>query len=144
MSRLSVSIAVVLLAGLVAPASAQDVYRWKDARGVTHYGDAPPAGVKATPVRTTPAPRAAGASTTAGATSTAAAGTTAAGENAQCTSARKNLALLQGSAPVGIDANGDGKPDSTMDAAQRATQAKLAQAGIEAYCTGAVPATPKA
>jgi glutaredoxin len=33
----------LLLAGACAGASAQ-VYKWKDAQGVTHYGDAPPAG----------------------------------------------------------------------------------------------------
>ena len=101
MSRLPAAIAVLLLAGLAAPAAAQDVYKWKDARGVTHYGDTPPAGVKATAVRAAPAPapRAAGvASTAAGAT----AGATGAapGESAQCTNARKNLALLQGEAPA--------------------------------------------
>lgn len=143
MTRRALVLSVLVLAGLAVPAAAQEVYRWKDARGVTHYGDTPPPGVKATPFRTAappprPAPQAAGAP---GAAATAAAPPSA---TAQCTTARRNLELLQGAMPVGVDSNGDGKPDGTMDAAQRAAQVKLAEAGIAAYCSGVPAAPPKA
>lgn len=141
MSPLARVLTALVLAGLALSASAQ-VYKWKDAKGVTHYGDAPPARVKATAVRTAPAPKAPAAPT--GTPAAAAAPGGAGAQSAQCTTARKNLGLLQGSAPVGVDANGDGKPEATMDATQRAAQAKLAQAGIDAYCTGPAATAPKA
>ena len=136
------AVALLLAAG---PLAAQTVYTWKDAKGVTHYSDSPPPKgeysdrqVKA-PAPATPAAPAATASTPAPATPAAAA--TAQNDrppmtdDAICTQARQNLANLAGDAPVGPDADGDGKPDSTLGAEDRAKQRELAQAAIAANCT---------
>ena len=129
---------------LAATAHAQTVYTWKDAKGVTHYSDAPPKQAKAT-VRTVsvqPAPAAAPAaakmqSGTAAETASSAARTAneAAGQ-ARCAQARANLTALQGSAPVGLDADRDGKPDSTLSADDRAKQVASMQATIQRDCSG--------
>jgi len=50
----------IALALCAAAANAQQ-YKWKDSRGRTVYGDLPPAGVKATPLRSTSPPPAASA-----------------------------------------------------------------------------------
>jgi len=111
--------AALLVAAL--PASAQKIYTWKDAKGVTHYGDAPPAGQKhsersmgrnpAAPV-TAAAPKV----------------------NANCSNARSNLTVLQSTQPVGLDEDKDGKADRPLNAAERASRVKLAQAEVETYC----------
>lgn len=127
---LALAIGLPLLAWTLT-AGATEVYKWKDAKGVTHYSDAPPASAKVTrstvkasapkPIATAAAPA----------------------EDPQCVTARTNLGLLKGTAPVGMDSNKDGKPDAAMDDAERARQTNLAQAGVDAYCRAA-PATPKA
>ncbi|MFG3448685.1 MULTISPECIES: DUF4124 domain-containing protein [unclassified Stenotrophomonas] len=107
-----------------APASAGTVYKWKDANGVTQYSEKPPAGRTAEqrqiqnrdPVGGTPQAKAAPA------------------ESADCTTARNNLALLNGKGAVLQDTDGDGKPDSPLDDTQRQSQKGLAEAGIKAYC----------
>ena len=127
---LALAIALPLLCIMTA-AGAGEVYKWKDAKGVTHYGDVPPAraNAKLSSVRaSTPKPVVTAVTVT---------------EDPQCVTARSNLALLRGKAPVGIDTNKDGKPDSAMDATERAKQANLAQAGVDAYCKAA-PVAPKA
>lgn len=102
------------------PALAAKVYQWKDAQGVTHYTDLPPAGQHTT--------RSVGAKS---ATLTVAAKPVV---NANCSNARSNLKVLEGDAPVGIDANKDGKPDTMMTAEQRAAQVQLAKAAIDVHC----------
>ncbi len=107
-----------------ASASAQNVYKWKDANGVTQYSEKPPANQKAEQRRiTTRDPIV---------SSTPTADTPA--ESADCTQSRKNLALLNGQGDVMYDTDGDGKPDATMNAEQRQAQKGLAEAGIKAYC----------
>ena len=115
----------LLVALVAAPALAGEVYKWKDAQGVTHYSDAPPAGsnYESRDIRHRPGMPAAGE---------AAAEKPA--ENSQCTIARSNLETLAGDGPVGVDSDGDGTPDSTMDAQQRADQRALAEASIRANC----------
>jgi len=142
----------VLLFLLVATAHAQTVYTWKDAKGVTHYSDAPPKQEKVV-VRTVPvtaAPAAAPAAAaipsaaagaapaTASAAAAAAAARTAneAAGQARCSQARANLTALQGTAPVGPDADRDGKPDSTLSADDRAKQVASMQATIQRDCSG--------
>lgn len=132
---------------LVATAHAQTVYTWKDAKGVTHYSDAPPPkGIGKPQVKTM---RASVPAKTPAATATPAAGTTvaataavakaandAAAANARCSQARANLIALQGTAPVGLDADRDGKPDSTLGADDRARQVASMQAVIQRDCSG--------
>jgi hypothetical protein len=56
---------------------------------------------------------------------------------ARCAQARANLTALQGTAPVGPDTDGDGKPDSTLGADDRAKQVASMQAAIQRDCSGA-------
>jgi hypothetical protein len=132
---------------LAASAHAQTVYTWKDAKGVTHYSDAPPPkSVGKSQVKTVRAPTPASTSaaaatpvagTTVAATAAAAkAATDVAAANARCSQARANLAALQGTAPVGLDADRDGKPDSTLSAEDRAAQVASMQAAIQRDCSG--------
>lgn len=133
---------------LVATAHAQTVYTWKDAKGVTHYSDAPPPKsasklevrtVRASAPAPAPAPatNASPAGTTVAATAAVAkAATDVAAANARCSQARANLTALQGPAPVGLDADRDGKPDSTLSAEDRAAQVAAMQAAIQRDCSG--------
>lgn len=114
-------LAAALLAAAL-PAAAQKIYTWKDAKGVTHYGDAAPAGQKHTERSLGKAPAAA---------PTAAAKPVV---NANCSNARGNLTVLQGKDPVGLDEDKDGKPDRAFTDAERASRVKLAQAAVETYC----------
>ncbi|WP_282298493.1 MULTISPECIES: DUF4124 domain-containing protein [unclassified Stenotrophomonas] len=109
-----------------ASASAQNVYKWKDANGVTQYSEKPPANQKAEQRRMdTRAPV------------NTAKKADAPAESADCTQSRKNLALLNGQGEVMYDTNGDGKPDAPLSADQRKAQKSMAEAGVQAYCAPA-------
>ena len=120
------------------PAAAGEVYQWKDAKGVTHYSDSPPPDKGAYRNRSVrsdaPAPQETAAAAEPGDAKPA--------DNTQCVIARRNLDRLKSNAPVGLDANNDGKPDVEMDAEQRAAQVQLAEAGIKAWCAPTVAAQP--
>ena len=129
MRLLSRSCLLLLAAGLCANASATNVYQWKDAKGVTHYTDTPPSGAHKvreisranTPAAAKPAPAA-----------------TAKSPNAShCENARANLARLQGKEAIGMDGDGDGKPDRAMTEQERANQTELNSAAVKAYCAPA-------
>ena len=123
MRTLSRSCLLLLAAGLCAGAMAQNVYQWKDANGVTHSSDKPPAGQRYETRRIdshgqqveTAAPA-------------------AAVESAECTTARRNLQLLAGKGAVQTDTDGDGKPDKTLSDEERSGQKGLAEAAVKAYC----------
>ncbi|WAC63054.1 DUF4124 domain-containing protein [Pseudoxanthomonas sp. SL93] len=117
--------ALCLAAALTA--QAQQIYQWKDSKGVTHYSDSPPPNQQAQNRRITPT----------GATVAEAKPAGQAVENAQCTTARKNLEILGNKGPVQQDTDGDGKPDATLDDTARANQRGLAEAAVKAYCTPA-------
>lgn len=112
----------ILPLALVAalPVVAGQVYTWKDTKGVTHYADAPPAGQKS-------ATRTFGDRPAAPAAPKAVA-------NSDCSNARKNLTLLQGTDKVGVDENKDGKPDRELTATERAARLKMAEGQVELYC----------
>lgn len=122
MARLPLPARLLPLALAIAlPAFAGQVYTWKDAKGVTHYADAPPPGQKLQP-RTfgeRPATPAAPKPVV----------------NSNCSNARSNLTLLQGSGPVGVDENKDGKPDRQLTADERAKRLKVAEGEVELYCS---------
>lgn len=115
-------------------ASAGDLYQWKDAKGVSHFSDAPPpqgtyhsrtmhdgGGVAVAPAANQPLAKVSA--------------------SANCTTAQANLDHLRTAGPVGLDADGDGKPDTTMTDEQRAQQLILAQHNITLYCKPLAPTT---
>lgn len=128
--RLAACLALVILM-VAVPLSAGELFQWKDASGVTHYSDAPPPSGQYQNRRITDE----GAGTASEDTAQAPV------ENSQCATARANLALLEGEGPIqmqGSDGDGDGDGEATaMNAEQREAQKQLAQAAINAYCSGA-------
>ncbi|UNK48907.1 DUF4124 domain-containing protein [Lysobacter sp. S4-A87] len=136
MSRQSFRLLPGLVAGLclvfALPASAAKVYQWKDAQGVTHYSDAPPAGQEY---------KNRGVHEDAGKAPAAAATAAKPVTNANCSNARSNLSVLQGTAAVGIDEDKDGKPDRNLNDTERANRTQLAEAQIKTYCEGGAVAS---
>ena len=112
---------LLLLASVSAMAG--PVYKWKDAQGVTQYSETPPAGGKYETRGQARDPQAAASTET-----------PAAPVPGQCTTARANLALLDGSGAVMQDTDGDGKADTALTPEQRSAQKELAEATIKAYC----------
>ena len=112
-----------LLLLVSANAAAGPVYKWKDAKGVTQYSETPPAGARyeTRAQARTPVPDAPAADQ-------------AAPVPEQCSTARANVALLEGSGKVMQDTDGDGKPDTALTPEQRSAQKGLAEAAIKAYC----------
>ncbi len=105
-------------------AQQQTVYQWKDAKGVTHYADAPPAQThKKRDINARSG------------TAVEAAPTKKSDRDVACDNARTNLANLRGQGPVGIDTNGDGKADSNMTPDQRASQIEFNEALLKANCS---------
>ena len=119
--------AALLACGVV---SAGDVYQWKDAKGVTHFSDAPPpkGQYQARDVthRDDDAP--------------AASSNPVPVTDKNCALAKTNLDRLKTGGDIGLDANGDGKPDAPLSDAERSKQSELAEANIRTYCKQA-PAT---
>ena len=99
------------------------MYQWKDAKGVTHYSDAPPPGQKG--VKNREVEDAAPAAPQQVALTP---------EEANCATARKNLERLKGDQPVGLDANGDGKPDTQMSAEERTKQVQRTEWVLANHC----------
>ncbi|HVR81709.1 MAG TPA: DUF4124 domain-containing protein [Luteimonas sp.] len=130
-TRLAAVIVALLMCGA---ASAGDIYQWKDAKGVTHFSDAPPpkGRYQARDIHHRDgeaAPADAGKPTTAA--------------SANCTLARTNLDRLKAGGDIGLDANGDGKPDAPLSDAEREKQTQLAEANIKTFCAPtATAATP--
>jgi hypothetical protein len=115
--------AVLALSGVAAQAA--PIYQWKDANGVTHYSDKPPAGEKYEDRRIDPRGEPAPQAQPAGKSV----------ESPQCLQARKNLEVLNTSTRV-LQAGPDGKPGGQpLDESQRAAQRNLAEAAQKAYCT---------
>lgn len=153
MPRLPVFVFAVAGLALAASASAQ-VYKWKDANGVTHYSDSAPANgtnyqkVKISSGATTPvipAPVSSSAAATA-TTSDAAAGSppasgstaripdTAANRAKLCKDLDRNIGLLSGDQPL---TSGDASsPQQNMSDVQRRQELNTARAQKEQYCNG--------
>ncbi|WP_242109728.1 DUF4124 domain-containing protein [Luteimonas aquatica] len=122
------------LISLAVPA--QEVYQWKDARGVTHYSETPPPNgqYQQQKVARDDVSPPAKTATAAAAPKPAADQGKPAGENAQCVAARKNLEILESKGDVVRDTDGDGKPDKTLSADERSNQMELARATLKANC----------
>jgi Domain of unknown function (DUF4124) len=121
-------LSLLLAAGAV---SAGELYQWKDASGVTHYSQTPPASGRysertesgrgnARPIEAVAAKPA---------------------ESPQCTTSRANIALLESKNPVQQDVDGDGKADKTLDDSERISQLELARALLKANCAAGSPPT---
>ena len=112
------------LASSQASAQSSGVYKWKDAKGVTHYSDRPPPGQAYDSVEANAAARV----------------KAPAKEDPRCTTARQNLERLKsGGADIGLDADGDGKPDGPLTAEQRAQQQTKAEIVARSFCTPTSP-----
>ncbi|MEN1929570.1 DUF4124 domain-containing protein [Luteimonas sp. MJ204] len=120
------AILVIAASPVFAQQTAGEVFQWKDANGVTHYSQTPPDKGSYEHRLITSSGTAA---------PTASSEPVAAAENSNCTAARANISALAGEGNVMQDTDGDGKPDTVLDADQRASQLELAQAAIKAYCT---------
>jgi len=131
--RRTIVIALALLASL--PAVANEVYSWKDARGVTHYSQTPPPAGTRFEVRRVSASASAttaAAASPANGAAPAAADSAAPGDSTQCELARGNVAALKSEGVV-QQIGADGKPRE-LDANERADQLALSEAGVRAYC----------
>jgi hypothetical protein len=124
----------LLAAGLLTvslPAFAGKIYQWKDAKGNTHYSDAPPPNQGHKSRTLDPKGATVGPAT---AKPVAA--------NADCSNARSNLMILKGTNEVGIDENKDGKVDRNLTAQERVNRTALAEAGVKTYCEVALSKEP--
>ena len=123
MTARTIRIGLGLVALLIAlPAAAGEVYTWKDAKGVTHYSDSPPPETTYKKTRVDDGPAA----------------PVAQSEDPRCTIARQNLEKIKGAkGPVGLDADGDGKPDKEMSEEEIAQQVKYAQNTVKYTCNPA-------
>jgi hypothetical protein len=118
-----------------APLAAQQVYKWKDASGVTHFTSEPPPKGQQYETREVDHHQAVPAATDAGTAGDAA---KPRAEDPGCATARNNLRLLAGEGTLSMDTDRSGKPKVLSDA-DRTRQRNLAQAIIDAKC-GAAPA----
>lgn len=120
-----------------APAGAQQIYKWKDAKGVTHYSEKPPVqgdySTRDSVQDPAGAPAAPAASGTAGAGTSPTSGSAQAADDSRCDTARRNLAALQRPVELQFDSDGDGTPDRAMNRTERQQQEQLARSTLEAY-----------
>lgn len=122
--RLALACLLACIAFATHAQSGSGVYKWKDAKGVTHYSDSPPPTGRYGSVLPNASARMAAP----------------AKPDPRCATARTNVERLKSSrSDIGLDANGDGKPDAVMTAEQRAAQLRNAEAAEREYCK---PATP--
>jgi hypothetical protein len=124
--RMSCVILASLLFSLAGLSQAGELYQWKDAKGVTHYSDAPPPKgqyqARNIQVRDGQKPPVAAAKVTTAA-------------SANCTLSKTNLERLKAGGDIGLDANRDGTPDAPLNAEERARQVELAETNIRKFCT---------
>lgn len=139
---LTVAACIALLAGAATADANDKVYKWTDANGVTHYGDAPPqqgeyetSAIPAEDRVANDAGAGVGGDAGADAAVDADASTRAvAGEDPQCATVRRHLALLRSDGPVQQDSDGDGKADRILSQADREAQAALAEKMLATTC----------
>lgn len=124
MRALTLSLPLLLIASL-AQAQSSTVYQWKDANGVTQYSERPPSGRQVESRRITHRG------------DVGEAAPTSVTEAPACTSARSNLALLNGSGPIGRDTNNDGIPDTPLSAEQRQAEKQQAEKDVASFCPSA-------
>ena len=148
--------ALMLLCSLAANADATEVYRWKDANGVTHYGERPPEGTEAEQVAIRKAPPVTSAPAVAATDEPAkpvdesnmsaderaeaarqraieaAAEAQRQAREVACARARQNLQVLRQNNYVSLR---DGDTTRTLDAAERDQQIAENEAAETTHCT---------
>jgi len=142
---LAISMLVVVAGSISHVQAAQDVYRWKDAGGVTHYGDAAPAGAQATRVSVDTRQPASAVASNADDLSAAAAAASedrlqkaeTAARQRNCTRARTNLQELNSDALLVDSRNAAAARRLSPEA--RAEAKKAAEANAATYCDKASP-----
>ena len=137
----SLLIAFVTGAAFTSTAMAEDVYKWTDSNGVSHYADAPPDGTKyeklnvsrGTSTRAAAAEDGTEAAATPEAAAAAAAAQSAAASSPNCLQARANLETLRSNPVVRKDTNGDGELE---DVSGEGLQKEIARAQqlADVYC----------
>jgi hypothetical protein len=143
-----VALALVIAAGTSGASASDEVYKWTDANGVTHFADAPPpksvgnvdrvivrGGVTSSVPNKPPADAAEANDDAQGA------GTLPdSPENRAkvCREARANLELLQSNYQVSMPAGEDGKPQP-LDEEQRKKELERAQDQVSFYCRQDAP-----
>ena len=123
-ARPLVAVLVLSLASATALAEQQRVYQWKDANGVTHYSQTPPAQGKFQQRTITQHVSAAAPAQP----------TAERAVSPQCATAQRNIELLQGGSRLQVDSNGDGQPDGDLDDADRQKQLEIAQTVARVNC----------
>ncbi|HEY0334694.1 MAG TPA: DUF4124 domain-containing protein [Stenotrophomonas sp.] len=121
--RLSTGLCGLLLLA-AASAGATDLYKWKDANGVTHFTETPPPTGQRYEARRIDNNGGLAVAESADPTP----------ESPRCLDARKNLKVLAEAKHVMQDTDGDGKGDVPLEENQRAAQRELGEAAIKAYC----------
>jgi hypothetical protein len=111
-----------------ASAGAGNLYKWKDANGVTQYSERPPTGQQYETRRINTS----GAPTAAQPPAPVASGEKE--ESAMCLGARRNLELLARNTRLMHDSDGDGNADAELAPDQRAAQKQLAESTVAVYC----------
>lgn len=127
-------IASALALGAASTALAADVYQWKDANGVNHYSQTPPPqGKFQSRAIYHREPSDNGAAVAA-----------APAESPQCTTARRNIDLLQSGAKLQMDSDNDGKPDRELSDSDRSKQLQIAQTVVRVNCNNTTARAPQA
>lgn len=123
----------VLAMGAAPAAFADELYQWKDANGVTHYSQTPPAQGKYQARSIYHREQAIDAGTPEAAAPV---------ESTQCTTARKNIELLQSGSRLQMDSDGDGKADRDLSDNEREKQLQIAQTVARVNCSSAAAKAP--
>lgn len=130
---ISLIASAALVLGTAATALAADVYQWKDANGVNHYSQTPPPqGKFQSRAIYHREPSGNGAAVAAAPT-----------ESPQCTTARRNIDLLQSGAKLQMDSDNDGKPDRDLSDADRSKQLQIAQTVVRVNCSNTTARAPQ-
>ena len=136
---LGASVALAALS-IAAVADAQQVYSWKDAKGVTHYSDSPPpAGASTKREILVPAVAPVASVSRAPAAQVAkvakpAEAAAAKPEPPVQTEAQRAARAENCKTAVAVDEDGDGKNDKVLDDKARAAEAQAVQAVITTHC----------
>lgn len=139
---MKVGLLVFALVFSVGASASDEVYKWTDANGVTHYADAPPQGNKGKVDRvmlrggvtsSAPAEPAPKVDTSAKDDASGTAQDSPEARARICREARANMELLQSNYKVSMPTGNDGKPQTLSDE-QRAKELEKTSNQVSFYC----------